>query len=187
MQFSWQKWFASDLFQNDLFFGSSSESIQQDWDCHYVLGCLWDPSAQSALWILSGVVDFCFYGSVWGLVLLWAVLYFSAAPGKITQCLPPQLSLRVLPWHFLCVIFLPCLLLSQSFSQELSFGCHLTNVLLDALGFIQDTHQTCPFSFLLVYHFSVLDLVWKLRYIVLSFQVFTSAALGLFLASSLYR
>lgn len=36
------------------------------------------------------------------------------------------------------LIFLPCLLLSQAFFQQVIFGCHLTVILLDVLDFIQD-------------------------------------------------
>lgn len=44
----------------------------------------------------------------------------------------------VLPWDFLWLDFDPCLLLPSSFSQNLISGCHLADMLLNALGFIQD-------------------------------------------------
>ena len=50
-----------------------------------------------------------------------------------------------MPRHLLWLVIGPSLLLPQTFSEQLVFGCHLADVLLDVLGFILygglDTHQ----------------------------------------------
>ena len=49
------------------------------------------------------------------------------------------------PRHLLWLVIGPSLLLPQTFSEQLVFGCHLADVLLDVLGFILygdlNTHQ----------------------------------------------
>ena len=51
----------------------------------------------------------------------------------------------VKPRHLLWWVIGHCLLLPQTFPEQLVFGCHLEDVLLDVVGFIQDggcdTHQ----------------------------------------------
>ena len=42
-----------------------------------------------------------------------------------------------MPRHLFWSIISPCLLLTQTFPEQLVFGCHLVDVLLDVLGFIQ--------------------------------------------------
>ena len=50
------------------------------------------------------------------------------------------------PRRLLWAVIGPSLLLPQTFPEQLVFGCHLADVLLDVLGFIQygglDAHQT---------------------------------------------
>lgn len=47
-------------------------------------------------------------------------------------------------WYYLCLIFLPCLLLFQELSQQLIYGCHDNDVVLNALGFFQDSGFGTP-------------------------------------------
>lgn len=71
------------------------------------------------------------------------------ATNTMSQCQPPHSSVNgishaesCLSWHFLCLIFLPCLLLPKALSQKLTFGYlgrdSMNDGCIYGLGFIQD-------------------------------------------------
>ena len=79
--------------------------------CHYVLDCLQGLFAQSA----PGVLMSANYQSV----------------------VHPMQGFAM-PRHLLWVVICPSLRLPQTFPEQLGFGCHLADVLLNLLGCVQD-------------------------------------------------
>lgn len=86
------------------------------------------------LWIYYQYLFLCCYDQN----AIFQSSFFHTLLGSPNVCQSIYLFLVHLIMHVLCLIFLPCLLMSQACSQQLIFGCHFTDPILHTLGLIQD-------------------------------------------------